>query len=280
MFWAEKGVLLPSKAYFTSPDARAQSWFLSLMCTGLFDCGSDYATARTSYNSGLVMQVLEGKGYVLQGGRRASLRAGDFCLVDCFSPHSYGTQTGWKILWAHFAGAPARSICSSIQGTALILHPQAQGLHMHRRLLSLYEQFEGGPQLDDAEVHCAFTELITPFFQSRHEGEPMNMDRIAACLSEHLADGISNAELARMAHMSESQFIRVFQQRKGTTPHRYLLGLRLSAAQYYLASSDLTLAQIAAQCGFTDASALTNSFRRAFGTTPREYALRMAGPQP
>lgn len=280
MNWIEKGVRVPSKNYFRSSDASSPRWLLSLLCTGLFYCDPGYRTHRAGYDSGLVMEVLEGKGFVVRKGRRVPLHAGDICLIDCYSPHSYGTDTGWKILWAHFTGKPAQDICASISEGTMILHSQTESLTMHNRLLSVYEQFENGQHMDDAQIHCALTEMITPFFRtSKGADEPSNMDSIAACLSEHLTDGVSNAELARMAHMSESQLIRVFQQHKGTTPHKYLLGLRLNAAQYYLASSDMPITQIALQCGFTDASALTNSFRKAFGVTPKEYRNRNANEQ-
>lgn len=271
----ETGVLPPSKIFFNSAGTRVPPWYLTLLCAGRFICDSDYTVSRACYDSGLLLQVLSGRGYVAAGERQKPLRAGDFLLLDCFSPHSYGTQTGWEIVWVHFTGKPAQSVCASMPERAMVLNAGSVPPEMGRKLLSLHKPFESGTPLDEAGVHCAITELVTAFFRPpEQQAEPMNMDRIISALSEHLSDGISNEELARMAHMSESQFIRVFRQHKGLTPHQYLLRLRLSAAQYYLTSSDMTLARIAEYCGFTDASALTNSFRRAFGITPREYASR------
>ncbi|MBQ4086218.1 MAG: helix-turn-helix domain-containing protein [Clostridia bacterium] len=275
---SQPGILEPSTRYFTTSGANAPSWFLSLLCTGLYRCDGRYATRRANFESGLIMQVLEGRGYVLSGGLERTLQAGDLCLVDCYSPHIYGTHTGWKILWAHFAGDTARHICSSVEGGAKILRPGPEGLGLYRLLHSLLDQFEGGPQLDDAAVHCALTELTAAFFRTPAPTETSaDLDRITAYLTENISRSVSNADLAQLVHVSESQLIRLFQQRMGTTPHQYLLRLRLNAAQYYLASTDLTLSQIAQQCGFTDASALTNRFRKAFGYTPREYARRSLG---
>jgi len=201
------------------------------------------------------------------------------CLVDCYNPHAYGTRTGWKILWAHFAGATARSICASVDGGVRILRPGSGGLELNRLLHSLFAQFEGSPKLDSAKVHCTLTSLIGAFFSTKGSAEGTDdIDRITAYLSENISQSLTNAQLAQAAHMSESQLIRLFQQHTGTTPHQYLLQLRLNAAQYYLASTDMKLSDIAQQCGFTDASALTNRFRREFGITPREYARRSAHP--
>jgi len=201
------------------------------------------------------------------------------CLIDCFSPHAYGTRTGWKILWVHFAGSPARGICASVEGGVKILRPGSAGLELNHLLHSLFHQFEGGPKLDSAKTHSALTSLICAFFGADTQADSTaDIDRVTAYLSENLSQDITNALLAQIAHMSESQLIRLFQQHTGSTPHQYLLQLRLNAAQYYLASTDMKLSDVAAQCGFTDASALTNRFRKVFGVTPREYARRSTGP--
>ena len=214
---SETGVLAQSVKYFTTSGANAPAWFLSLLCTGLYRCDGRYSTRRANYESGLIMQVLEGRGYVVSGGREHALHAGDMCLVDCYSPHAYGTRTGWKIIWAHFTGEYAKHICASVEGGAKILRPGPEGIHLNRLMLSLLEQFEGGPQLDDTSTHCALTELTSAFFRGRtSQGEPVDMDRITAYLSEHIAQSVSNADLAQLVHVSESQLTRLFQQRMGT----------------------------------------------------------------
>ena len=66
------------------------------------------------------------------------------------------------------------------------------------------------------------------------------------------------------------QLIPVFQREFGTSPHAYLVRLRLRAARKLLAAGH-TPAQVAAEVGFADQSHLGRWFRRAYRMTPATY---------
>ena len=62
---------------------------------------------------------------------------------------------------------------------------------------------------------------------------------------------------------------RLFEQLQ-TSPGDYLRRTRLAtAARMLLQSRDRTVAEIAALCGFDDATTFTRAFRRQYGLTPR-----------
>lgn len=278
MLCEDNGVLTPSKVYFSTAASNAQPWLMTLVCTGLYDCDNCYRVERNNYSSGLLLLVLAGSGYVVMEGRRHSLHTGDLLLLNCFTPHAYGTDEGFQILWVHFTGGSAHAMLNSLSPTQAILRPDAEAAHRYRNLRLLYDMFDGGRRLGDAMIHRVLTELATAFFMPREASnarEQESMEEIAAYLTEHMAQNTPNTALANMAHMSESQLIRTFKHEKGVTPHRYLLNVRLNAVQYLLTSTRLSLSRIAELCGFTDASALANAFRRETGFTPREYAQRL-----
>ncbi len=75
-----------------------------------------------------------------------------------------------------------------------------------------------------------------------------------AYIHGHFADDISLDDLAGMCGISKSHFIRSFKRYVGCTPHEYLLQYRLRQSKRLLLSSDLTVEQIAEDCGFNSAS--------------------------
>jgi AraC-like DNA-binding protein len=79
------------------------------------------------------------------------------------------------------------------------------------------------------------------------------------------------AELARLAGLSEAQFDRRMQKIFQLSTGRYLTRLRIDHAARQLAQSDLAIAEIALQAGFSDQSALSRQFRACTGFAPREY---------
>jgi transcriptional regulator GlxA family with amidase domain len=87
----------------------------------------------------------------------------------------------------------------------------------------------------------------------------------------HLAEDVSVEVLARRALMSPRSFARRFKATTGTTPHAWLLGQRLAAAETLLEESDAPVEEIARLVGFGTAAGFREQFSRRRGVSPRAY---------
>ncbi|WP_417742453.1 helix-turn-helix domain-containing protein [Salipiger sp.] len=85
---------------------------------------------------------------------------------------------------------------------------------------------------------------------------------------------ITSAELAEVAGLSESWLSRGFRASRGQTPQKWLMALRLDAAAAMMPDATLSLAEIAAACGFSDQAHLTRAFRAQTGEPPGEWRRR------
>ncbi|BFG78152.1 GlxA family transcriptional regulator [Paraburkholderia terrae] len=101
--------------------------------------------------------------------------------------------------------------------------------------------------------------------------------RAILLMEQHIGQPLSLAELARRLDMSVRQLERLFAAETGKSPHAYGRQIRIRMASWLLTSSDRTVADIAASCGFSDASHLGREFRKEFGESPNAY--RVARPQ-
>jgi transcriptional regulator GlxA family with amidase domain len=104
--------------------------------------------------------------------------------------------------------------------------------------------------------------------------EDCDDDRLADVLAwarEHLHEPLHVAELARRSLMSRRSFARRFAASTGTTPHAWLLGLRISRAEELLETTDLPVEEIARLVGFRSAAVLRAQFVRRRGVPPRSY---------
>ena len=91
-------------------------------------------------------------------------------------------------------------------------------------------------------------------------------------IHEEFERPISLAELAALCQLSQSQLLRAFRQRYGTTPHKYLLKRRIEKAKRVLLSeTEIPLAQIALDLGYADQSHLSRAFVAATGVTPNRF---------
>ncbi len=117
-------------------------------------------------------------------------------------------------------------------------------------------------------AHCP-AERRTPPERTLRAGE-----RIKAMLQhieEHYGEELTTARIARSAAVSESECLRCFRAMLGTTPIQYVKQLRIQKAAELLLSTGRRVADIAAQCGFQDASYFTRTFREHRGCSPAEY---------
>ncbi|MEV7522271.1 helix-turn-helix domain-containing protein [Streptomyces sp. NPDC091371] len=97
------------------------------------------------------------------------------------------------------------------------------------------------------------------------------LSEVLAWAREHLDEPLPVAELARRAMMSKRSFARRFAAATGTTPHAWLLNLRLSGAEELLETTELPVEEIARRVGFGSAAVLREQFVRRRGVPPRAY---------
>ena len=93
-------------------------------------------------------------------------------------------------------------------------------------------------------------------------------------IHENYARPIRVRDVAAAAGVCERECFRCFTQSLDLTPTAYLTRHRVDAAARLLRESSMSAAEIAAACGFSDASYFGKVFRRAFGCTPAQYRRR------
>ena len=77
-------------------------------------------------------------------------------------------------------------------------------------------------------------------------------------------------DLAKLIGISRFHFSRLFKQTTGMSPHQYVMQQRIELAKQLL-KQDLSIADIALECGFNSHSHLGKYFRAMTGMTPKTY---------
>ena len=90
-------------------------------------------------------------------------------------------------------------------------------------------------------------------------------------IEAHYAQHIQLDTLARLAGMSPKYFCRCFRAVAHRSPIDYLNYYRTECACSCLMNTDMTVAEIAYHCGFSDSSFFIRSFKKYQGLTPKQY---------
>lgn len=107
-------------------------------------------------------------------------------------------------------------------------------------------------------------------------GEPQRrIDKVVDWMHQRLAQPITVAQAAQVAHVSPAAFSRFFKREVGRTFTQYLNDARCGEAWLRLQHTREPVAAIAHSCGFTTLSHFNEQFRRRHGVSPR--ALRSEG---
>lgn len=106
-------------------------------------------------------------------------------------------------------------------------------------------------------------------WQNEEPYSPIKM----ACqyIQSHLADPLTLASVARVVHMSRSNFAVAFKREMNQTFLEYVQKLRLERAESFLKETDWTIQTVCVLCGFSSYPSFNNFFKQATGLTPKEY---------
>jgi len=83
-------------------------------------------------------------------------------------------------------------------------------------------------------------------------------------------------EIAGSANISKSLCNLLFNQYVSESPISYLMHFRARKVAEYLRSSSLSMTEIASLSGFTGVSYMSETFKKFFGSTPRDYRKQWA----
>ncbi|MCB1667045.1 MAG: helix-turn-helix domain-containing protein [Porticoccaceae bacterium] len=120
------------------------------------------------------------------------------------------------------------------------------------------------------EVRNAFNPV--GYFDDQVDYHPdENIVQAQIWLEDNFSQSIKIAEVAAQFGFSLRNFDRRFKQALAVTPLQYLQRIRLKNASELLKQSNLSIAEIAAHCGYADASAFSRQFSKQLHTSPRKY---------
>ncbi len=96
---------------------------------------------------------------------------------------------------------------------------------------------------------------------------PKNIKNSIEYIHENFLENLSLDEIAFVSGLSKYHFIKLFKEKTGLTPHKYIIDLRIEHAKI-LMKKNIPFSQIALYCGFSDQSHFIRSFKKHYGYTP------------
>lgn len=149
-----------------------------------------------------------------------------------------------------------------------------------RILGELREETAGGSLLMEYLASVLVTHICGSYTDHRIESQgsgivgaldQRRLKRVQDYIEDNLETDLTVTEIASVACLSRYHFARAFRAAVGESPNSYIGSRRINRALALLASSEMSLVEIAFACRFSSQAAFARAFRRKFGQTPGEY---------
>lgn len=118
-----------------------------------------------------------------------------------------------------------------------------------------------------------FSELAINIAVSKY---PPALRKMLDFIGTHLNSSLTLQTLCGESHCSLSSLNRLFRRHLETSPIDYIVNRRLERAKHLMKMHDLSLKEIADQCGYKTESFFSRSFKSKYGVSPKEYRKSLA----
>lgn len=229
----------------------------------------------------ILIFCLSGSGYITIDGKTEIVEENHAIIIPAKKEHEYGSKinNSWSLYWVHFNGSEAKELCDLLTNSgesATLFMPQST------HLIKAFEttiRWVQKAQTDNALISltCTFTNLIGLVFElkrSKTKKIRQAEERIRASLQtmeQTLRIPLTLEQLAEDAQMSVPHYCSLFKKQTGSTPIQVYAKFRIRAACHLLASTQLTVKQVASEVGYEDAYYFSRAFKKVMGISPNFY---------
>lgn len=227
----------------------------------------------------IVLICTDGAGWCWTPAGRFAVQRGDAVVVPAGTPHAYGAsaEQPWTLWWLHVVGADAPELVRAANA--------AGGLLSHLRdpapLASLVSQTIDSLDLGTAgglvRASGSAWNLLAQLIATGRRPKGVMQNPVEQAIDHLRATSpkrTSVESLAAMVGLSTSQFTTLFKEQVGVPPLRYQNNLRMARARELLDSTAMTVAEVAAECGYSDPLYFSRQFSQVHQISPTRYRSR------
>ena len=232
-----------------------------------------YPQGRGAYG---VVLATEGEAeYRFRGGGRRTVRAGEIFLLPPEAAYSVFIPCVFRHYTVNFDIYPESEIPAPLQeGQCMLFAAHPAHAALFSKIASHWSSTEAGREM--GAMACLYEILSLLPASLGKEGASLRLRPAARYLSSHFLEKITNAALSALCNMSETNFRREWMRAYGKTPLVYRDALRIEQAKRLLLRADLSVGEVARECGFEDESYFGRFFKKHAGETPGGFRRRSA----
>ena len=235
--------------------------------------------------------IVSGQGKRLVGDSVETFGPGDFVLIGPGLPHVWvserKTDEPAVALVVQFSAAFAESVLAFPELSAAdgLFRKAQQGICFQvarhwkpeRKMKIIAGLQPGNPftvlleLLQELTVKKSRTLASAQYKLLRSGNDGRRIHKVLKFVQDHYREPITVSQAAAMLHLSDSAFCKYFKRSMGKTFSDFVNDIRITQAASLLMETDLSIAALAADCGFENISYFNRVFLRKKGIQPYKF---------
>ncbi|MBK9013422.1 MAG: helix-turn-helix domain-containing protein [Saprospiraceae bacterium] len=212
----------------------------------------------------------------------AQVKLENFDENDVIEPFSYASWQGdttfgfpprWRV--CRLTGEPDTLTkawrFSGKKGFVLLGVAVLLGLFVALRQYLLIRRLRNMPRQAEVAQTPAGNWAAEPETERPHLPNAELFDRLRAIVLERMHDDLRPEDLASAANVSLRQLQRTFREELDTSPHHFIIMLKMEQAAAMLREGKSNVSEVAWALGFTDPAYFSKVFKKYFGSSPKEF---------
>ena len=224
--------------------------------------------------------ILDGEGYFIDRGIQYEVSKGALMLIRPGIWHLYEPKrdTGWTELFVAFDGEMMTRVIADA------FPSDSSNVYQVNDIDNVTEIFQKALEWARADTEdtmlflkallsLLLSEIV--FSKSMNPKDGRNTTKLVATarayMEERIHEKIDMNEIADKLGVSYTSFAVAFKTQTGESPVRFLRKLRLQRARYKLLNTNMSIKQVAIDCGFSSSEYFCKFFREETGLTPSDF---------
>lgn len=252
---------------------------LIVNCVGRYVAQNPFVTHHPRGRRDYYIQLVsdgELTAAVSDGERRFG--KGEFIIWEAEKPYHYELAEGSSVnyFFLHFTGFNAGRSISDVGLLTNRIYRLSDAEKTLSEISDVFERLfaefaERKPFFDEAAAHLLSEILVRLARGSDAKTAEARRLVTTAYLHRSFGKDVSIEQLAALEHLSVSRYRQLFKAQTGLSPSEYRTALRINHACRMLSETNLTVSEIAADCGYPDVFYFMRIFKQRLGMTPGEY---------
>lgn len=233
--------------------------------------------------------LVGGSAVIQAAGENTNLASGRIYIIDGHRLEKMACPASMDVYWLHFMPESLyfEQVLSAIPAiTEIKVNNPAEMHEKWHETIKVFERPAASAHTPHETVplalSCQAQSLILEVLAGAMKQHPLSENRkrlnaiyrfreIINFMDAHYKQNPSLQDLAKKAGMAPEYFHRQFRKVFRTTPHEYMQRRRMNMAQHLIRKTDVSIKEIATQCGYDNPFYFSRIFTQWLKMTPSEY---------